>query len=268
MSVPLSARWFLRAAGIVGLVLTMVAMAHLSSASPRSGSLPVAAASGVSGVSGVSGSGRSVRYHFDGFDGRPTAEDGGLVLRVVAAGGGALLSEARDGGRAVRFPALCPRFAAGPCPRAILESEPAGWLNPGVSAFRYGAAVRLEAGETSSGENVVQKGYARGHSQFKLQIDGPAGRPSCVLVGTRSPRIHVLIAAVSVADGRWHAVECARSDGSLTIAVDGVVAGRLAIPASLSVSNHELLRIGGKGAGPNNDQFHGAVDDVFVAVGS
>jgi hypothetical protein len=141
-------------------------------------------------------------------------------------------------------------------------------LNPGTRPFRYGAAVRLDATETAPGENVLQKGYSLGASQFKLQIDGAAGRPSCVIVGTASPRIYVLVADRSVADDQWHQVECTRSGASVTISVDGAVAGRQTVPATLSVANNEPLRVGGKGLSPNNDQYHGAVDDVFVELGA
>jgi hypothetical protein len=35
----------------------------------------------------------------------------------------------------------------------------------------------------------------------------------------------------------------------------------------LSVSNNRPLSIGGKGVYANNDQFSGAVDDVWVRIG-
>jgi hypothetical protein len=50
----------------------------------------------------------------------------------------------------------------------------------------------------------------------------------------------------------------------LTVAVDGKVTGRQAIPASLSIENDNPLCIGGKGTSANNDQFAGVIDDVFV----
>jgi hypothetical protein len=31
--------------------------------------------------------------------------------------------------------------------------------------------------------------------------------------------------------------------------------------------NDDPLRIGGKGTSANNDQFHGALDDIFVSIG-
>ena len=198
-----------------------------------------------------------VRYGFEG--------EGHLPLRVQAAAGGAVRTESHGGGLAVRFPPRCPQYGDPTCPRVILETSFAA--NPGTAPLRFGAAVRLAANETSDGENVLQKGFSHGHSQFKLQIDGAGGQPSCVLVGTTSARIHAVTAGISVATGQWHTVECARAGASLTVIVDGAVAGRVDVPVELSIVNADPLRVGGKGISANNDQFHGALDDVFVSIG-
>jgi hypothetical protein len=198
-----------------------------------------------------------VRYGFEG--------EGHVPLRVQTAAGGAVQTEPHGGGLAVRFPPPCADHRDRTCPRVILETSFAA--NPGTAPLRFGAAVRLAANETSDGENVLQKGFSHGHSQFKLQIDGAGGQPSCVLVGTSSPQIHVVTAGMSVADGQWHTVECVRVDATLTVLVDGAVTGRADVPAGLSIVNGDPLRIGGKGTSANNDQFHGALDDVFVSIG-
>lgn len=197
-----------------------------------------------------------VRYGFE--------EEGLRPLLVQAAAGGAVGTEPHSGGLAVRFPPPCPQYGDPACPRVILETSFA--TNPGAGPLRYGAAVRLSPSETSSGENVLQKGFSHGHSQFKLQVDGAGGQPSCVLVGTSSPQIHVVTASSSVADGQWHTVECVRDGSSLSVLVDGAVSGQTGVPAELSIVNGDPLRIGGKGISPNNDQFHGALDDVFVSI--
>jgi len=113
----------------------------------------------------------------------------------------------------------------------------------------------------------VQKGYSTTSSQWKLQIDGVAGRPSCVLVDDKKPAIRMIASTVSVADGRWHALACRRAGTSLTVLVDGVPRGSTAVPAKLSVSNERPLSIGGKGAFADNDQFNGALDNVWVEIG-
>jgi len=201
-----------------------------------------------------------VRYGFE--DSVPEAS---AAYEVRAAAGGAVRTEKHGGGLAVRFPPPCAHYGDPACPRVVLETSFA--TNPGTAPLRFGAAVRLAANETSDGENVLQKGFSHGHSQFKLQIDGVGGQPSCVLVGTTSQQIHVVTAGVSVADGQWHTIECARAGASLAVLVDGAVAGRANVPVELSIVNDDPLRIGGKGTSANNDQFHGALDDIFVSIG-
>jgi hypothetical protein len=218
----------------------------------------LANAASSSGVSPVSSPATEIRYPFEG-------ESFGGNLAVSSIAGGEVRPEARSSGQAVRFPPRCRVYGGRACPRVVLESRDVP--NPGTSPVRYGAAVLMEADDTDAGENVLQKGFSHGHGQFKLQVDGVAGQPSCVLVGTGSSRIYVVTARASVADGWWHAIECVRTGPDFSIAVDGTISGRIRVPAALSIVNSDPLRIGGKGLSPNNDQFHGAIDDVFVVIG-
>jgi hypothetical protein len=190
--------------------------------------------------------------------------EGRLSLRARTAGGGSLATTPHGGGLAVRFPRPCAKYGASSCQRAILQSGPADFLNPGSAPFRYGASVLMAPSETSKGANVVQKGFSVRDAQFKLQVDGYEGRPSCVLVGTSSPTIYVALSSTTVANGQWHQIECTRSNAMLTISIDGKSYGQVGIPASLSITNDDPLCIGGKGTSANNDQFAGAIDDVFV----
>ncbi|MEU8661949.1 LamG-like jellyroll fold domain-containing protein [Actinoplanes philippinensis] len=164
-------------------------------------------------------------------------------------------------GVAVRFPAPCHRE---PCRRMILRALSRPALNPGRALFSFGATVRLSPRDTTDGQNVLQKGYAAEGSQYKLQIDGLAGHPSCVLVGEDSRAIHVAVADVGVADGAWHAISCRRGRDTLTILVDGAPRAGARIPAALRIDNAMSLNLGGKSAHGDNDQFHGALDDVWI----
>jgi hypothetical protein len=256
-------------AGLVAVVAAAALVAHRAGAPAvgwfgallRRPSLGVGSAPGSSSAPSVPASPVSLRYTFDGGL-EETA--GRLPLRVRRAEGGDLSAVPHDGGLAVRFPARCEHYGAESCARAILQSGPAGFLNPGRGAFVFGASVLVAADETSKGANVVQKGFSVGDSQFKLQVDGAAGQPSCVIVGTASDAIYVALASRTVADSRWHRIVCSRRNSLLTVAVDGVEAGRAEIPSSLSIANDDPLCIGGKGTSPNNDQFIGVIDDVFV----
>jgi hypothetical protein len=91
--------------------------------------------------------------------------------------------------------------------------------------------------------------------------------PACVVVDVANDRIRVAHSQVTVADSAWHDVSCRRAGSDLTIIVDGVVRGASKVPATLTVVNNDPLSIGGKGAYADNDQFQGAVDDVWVRVG-
>ncbi|MET0417157.1 MAG: LamG-like jellyroll fold domain-containing protein [Actinoplanes sp.] len=205
------------------------------------------------------------RYAFNGRSGSILDESGrGHTLRVISGHGGSVRQVVHGQGTALAFPPRCTRRV---CPHVALQARTSPDLNPGTRNIAYGADVLLTPGQTSKGQNVVQKGYSATSSQWKLQIDGAAGRPSCVLVGDRQPMIRMVTSAISVADGRWHSVSCHRVSTSLTIYVDGVARGRTGVPARLSVTNSRPLSIGGKGAYVDNDQFNGALDNVWVRVG-
>jgi hypothetical protein len=207
------------------------------------------------------------RYDFDGrrLTGKITDESGrGHTLRTVTAHGGSVRLVVHGKGSAIAFPAEC---AAGTCPHVALRSPSSADLNPGTRNIAFGADVLLPPGQTSKGENIVQKGYSMTSSQWKLQVDGMAGRPSCVLVDDKRPRIRIAYSSVSIADGRWHSLQCRRAGTTLAIFVDGVTRGSIAVPGTLSVTNRHPLSIGAKGAFADNDQFNGALDNVWVQIG-
>lgn len=201
----------------------------------------------------------SVRYSFDGWFFGPVPDITGRYPLQVR---GPLAFAGRGAGWAARFPARCDRPG---CPRVILESGPVDELNPGTRAMRYGASVLMTPADTGDGANVVQKGFSTGGiTQLKLQVDGRAGQPSCVVASTTT--IYRVVAPLTVADGRWHALACARTGSALSISVDGVPRGSVAVPAEVSIVNSEPLRIGGKSVSVDNDQYAGQLDDVFLSI--
>lgn len=206
-----------------------------------------------------------VRYDFDAPGLTRDTSGFGHTLRIVTARGGRIRTVVHGTGTALAFPARCD---TGPCPHVALQSPGTADLNPGLRNLAYGADVLLAPGQTSKGENVVQKGYSKTSSQYKLQVDGMAGAPSCVLVDVRRPGlIRMVRSSVTAADGRWHAVRCERAGSRFEIYVDDVLRGRTRIPADLEVANDRPLSIGGKGAFRDNDQFNGVLDNVWVRIG-
>lgn len=168
--------------------------------------------------------------------------------------------------RAIRFPSLCMGES---CPRVVLSVVDSR-LDPGERPFAFGAAVLVELDELSPerGSNLVQKGLSSS-AQWKLQIDGGGeGYPSCVLRTADGESRVMVTSTVGVADGRWHRIECRRTADQLLISVDAALAGSATVPVGYSVEPAEHpVTVGGNGPYVDNDQFHGALDDVFVEFG-
>jgi hypothetical protein len=216
----------------------------------------------------IAGAPFEVRYDFDGGVGQPIADlDGGHELRPLGQNGGALRLVPQGAGLAVAYPDRCTLPRERDCPRAILEGLRDDSLNPGRRSMRYGASIRMTHADLADGANVLQKGYSVGGvSQYKLQVDHRQGHPSCVIAGPRAS-IYRAEPWINVADGVWHDLECRRTLNRLIMVVDGVPRAWVPIPPQLSIANAEPLRIGGKGPAPGNDQFAGAIDDVFITIG-
>jgi hypothetical protein len=206
-------------------------------------------------------------YNFDSTVTDGKYDDGsghGHVLKALAVNGGAVKTVAHGNGQGLAFPAKC---AGAACARVVLQAADVPDLNPGSRNLRYGANVLLSPAETSSGENIMQKGYSTAGGQYKLQVDGISGKPTCVLSDQTDPAIHVAKSQTSVADGDWHTLECRRTGTELTILVDDQPGGSATVPATLEVVTPQPLSLGGKGTGVNNDQFHGSLDDVWISIG-
>ncbi|MBW6434813.1 hypothetical protein KZ829_13805 [Actinoplanes hulinensis] len=206
-------------------------------------------------------------YNFDTTIADGTFDDGsghGHLLRAVTRNGGAPRMVPHDSGQALSFPAKC---ADESCPRLVLQAADTADLNPGTRALRYGAGVLLSPSETGRGENILQKGYSNGGGQYKLQVDGQSGKPSCGISDRTGTTVYVARSRTSVADGRWHSLECRRTGPTLAIVVDDRLETVTAVPETLSVETNQPFTVGGKGVGQNNDQFHGTLDDVWVHIG-
>ncbi|WP_305784638.1 LamG domain-containing protein [Symbioplanes lichenis] len=207
-------------------------------------------------------------YNFDSTVPDGSWDDGsgnGHTLKAAAANGGAVRIGKHGSGQGIQFPAKC---TGANCPRVVLQAASAPGLNPGVRDLRYGAYIQLSPAETSAGENILQKGTSTAPGgQYKLQVDGVSGKPSCVLSGKDAKELHVAKSPKSIADGEWHTLECRRTGTRLEILVADQVEGSATVPAALAIDNTQPLSLGGKGTGVNNDQFHGGLDDAWVAVG-
>jgi len=202
-----------------------------------------------------------------GFDGSPEyadAQGGPFAGRVVTANDGTAqpVPGAAGRGQALAFPSRC--TAASGCPRAMVEVPADPALQPEDRPFAYGASVRLASDQTSVGSNIVQSGrFESVGGQWKLQVDGDEGQPSCIIRSGGDDPVKVR-SSVSIADDAWHRIVCRRDEAGISIEVDGSVHRR---PADTgSVDSGLAVRIGSPGIGDHDDQFHGVIDDVFLDI--
>jgi hypothetical protein len=205
-------------------------------------------------------------YNFDTTVADGTFDDGsgkGHLLRAVVRNGGTVRMTPHGNGQALIFPAKC---SGDTCPKMVLQATDTPDLNPGAGPLRYGAGVRMSPAEAGAGENIMQKGYSTAGGQYKLQVDGLSGKPSCGMSDKASTTVHIARSRESILDGEWHGLECRRAGSTLTVVVDDQIKASVAIPETLSVVTVQPLSVGGKGVGVDNDQFHGALDDVWVRV--
>lgn len=199
---------------------------------------------------------------FDPRDDWPAAE-------VVESREGVLttLAGADATGRAIQFPASC-SFAED-CERALVQLPHDSRLDPSGDAFEFGAVVRVAPDQTGRGSNIVQKGrFGTPGGQWKLQVDGHEGRPSCVMQGDVAGQRKVvrLVADLSIADDEWHRVVCMRDADSVSISIDGSAKSVDVVIGTLR--NSADVRVGASGSDVVDDQFHGAIDEVFYCAPS
>jgi hypothetical protein len=205
------------------------------------------------------------------FDGGPTSgkvasnSSRGGPLRIRSINGGTIRFIAKSGGgKYIGFPARC---ATVTCPRALLEGVDDADLDPGKRAFRWGASVYVKKYQLKGSANVMQKGVVSTESQWKLQIGANLGKAQCVVVGRGSAQTYIVRSSVDVADGTWHRLMCVRSATQLSVFVDGLRRGSVALPTTLDISNNLPIRIGGPNFNASSDMYNGFLDDAFAALG-
>ncbi|MCP3143628.1 laminin G domain-containing protein [Pyxidicoccus xibeiensis] len=213
---------------------------------------------------------QKLRYRFDTVTNPVTTvvDDSGKghTGTVQTANGATVVPVTGYEGQGVKFPGVC---VGTTCPKADITSPDKADLNPGLALFTFGLRVRVTLAELSSdhGSNLLQKGLAS-TAQWKLQLDDAVtGRPSCVVRTTGGATPIIAKSAVGVADGTWHKVSCQRTSTTLTILIDNVAQGSELIPPDYDISPvGQPVTIGAKSVGNNNDQFHGAIDDVYFNI--
>ena len=125
-----------------------------------------------------------------------------------------------------------------PHPGHLVTVRDTDALDPGSRDF----AVTVRLRTTHKFGNIIQKGQATvSGGNYKLQI--PSGIVECLFRG--SSRSLLVAAPRRLNDGRWHTVRCTRTEGGVTLFVDGA---KVAHTAGWTgrITNSWPLSIGGK----------------------
>ena len=209
---------------------------------------------------------------------------------VVTTNGGEAVSVASRNGQTngVQLPAFDPTAAG---PRAVIAVVTSGTtevLSPGKRSFSWGADFKVDAvsasketGSTDNGDNLVQRGLAGSHRQFKLELD--KRQPACrVEASAGSLRVQI---PVTVEPTSWYRATCTRVYNTVTATLvrydaDGNVTDSWTRSATRSkglgtltwVNPQVPVSVGGKLTNDGrvvstaSDQFNGVVDNVVLDI--
>lgn len=194
------------------------------------------------------------------------------TVAIARAGGGDLRRAAGRYGFSVRTPVK-------PGQRAAVVVRPRGddVLNPRRRVLRWGADVSLAPRtlRKKGGSNVLQRGLYADPVQYKLQVDN--GLPSCRVRGARGA---ALVKAEEKLEPRtWYRLRCQLRDGELHLRVatagrpegrvftTGAKVGLLDFDPAVPLAVGAKVNRAGRVVSRSPEQFHGRLDNVFVAVG-
>ena len=214
-----------------------------------------------------------------------------LLTRRASADAPAAVSvvEGRDGGQALRLPALVPDATVdGPPlqPLGVISVTPLSLasphpLDPGDRPFTFGAAFRLDERSAGSkvddGDNLMGRGSFDDPAQYKVQVDSRV--PSCRVQGDAGTVI--VKADTEVEPKRWYSVRCSRTDDGVELALTSYegeepqtrtwsepgLTGDLGLlePAVPLAVGGKLTPVGGL-VRSETDQFNGTIDDVTLRI--
>lgn len=148
-----------------------------------------------------------------------------------------------------------------------VPSDPA--LNPGTAPIQFTMHVRytVTPPKTSTTDyDILRKGTASDSAQFYKAEIRPDNRAVCRFVGSKTTKSGLLIhTGPTLNDGRWHTIVCAKTNTSISLAVDGKTFTKTG--AVGSISNTGPLTLGAKPGKSFSDFYNGDLDEVSVSIG-
>jgi hypothetical protein len=140
------------------------------------------------------------------------------------------------------------------------------FAGPANSSHPFSIGVWVNAMQVlPNGAGIVTKGYGNGGEQFDLDIFGNTFR---FFVRDAAGTVHGPTSTFHT-DGNWHHLVgvCDQPNGSVSLYVDGLLAGQTSIPVNAGIlSSTNLISIGARRSGVNTNnydfQFQSYINDV------
>ena len=148
---------------------------------------------------------------------------------------------------------------------SIVRVPSAPDLNPGTADISFGAWVNFTTLPPPETWDVVRKGISGDEGgYYKLELfTGNGGARARCFVRDESGASKSVVKGTGLSDGAWHQLTCTKTDGKLTITVDGASSSNDANFGR--IANDSGITIGGKPTG--GDAFKGRIDEVRIDVG-
>ncbi|MCA1695792.1 MAG: LamG domain-containing protein [Actinobacteria bacterium] len=134
-------------------------------------------------------------------------------------------------------------------------------LDPGSAPLTITMNVKLnQRPSTGKDYDLIRKGLAgTAGGDYKIEIL-ETGKVFCRFKGSVGPV--TLRNGPNLADGAWHTIQCAKSDSSIKLVVDGITYSKVGTVGSIANASAVIV-----GAKPGDDFFNGLLDEVEVVVG-
>jgi len=146
---------------------------------------------------------------------------------------------------------------------SIVRVPHAADLNPGTSAFSFGASVNFTQLPPARTWDILRKGISTtSGGDYKLELfagDGTA-RARCLWKDADGISISV-VRGRGLNDGQWHQLTCSRSGNTFTVTVDGSTSSNTKTLGS--IANTAELTVGAKAT--ESDVFNGLIDEARLS---
>lgn len=153
--------------------------------------------------------------------------------------------------------------------RALVDVPDDSSLDPGSASITITLYANFTV-EPPTDYDLIRKGLSTTNGgDYKMEIVMAKGSPRvlCLFRGS-SGKVSKRSSAKTppLSDGRWHKLQCSKTDGAVEVLIDGRSYGKNTGSAG-SIANNDDLLIGAKTTS-GGDQYQGLMDEVEIDIGA